>query len=376
MFKPILLFLLVGVLFLSPFGAQAADPPLLSKGPLTIDRTGKFSANYTFSATAGATAVLTITKTTADKAITSGYVTLNYVRTNLPAFPVGGVTVFEKQVTLKASNRLTLSLTGTRGAAITLVVRKTASPTPPTVTLSANPSTINAGAASTLAWTSTNATSITIDNGIGSVALSGTRVVTPNQTTTYTITATGAGGSAGATALVEVKPLPTVQMTCFPHRILPGETAELFWRTWDAETVTIDPGIGIVDPIGDSITLRPETTTTYTITATNSAGTVTTQATVIIGLEGALHVPGHYATIQAAVDAASNGEVVVLADGTYTGAGNRNITAQGKALVVRSATGAQSCIIDGQGGGQGFSSYIPHPKSEREGNFFTTKLLP
>ncbi|HUI84535.1 MAG TPA: alkaline phosphatase family protein [Candidatus Binatia bacterium] len=77
-----------------------------------------------------------------------------------------------------------------------------------TVTLSATPGTINAGQSSTLSWTSTNATSAQIDNGIGSVTLpAGSTTVTPTQTTTYTITATGAGGQqATAQATVTVQP--------------------------------------------------------------------------------------------------------------------------------------------------------------------------
>ena len=66
---------------------------------------------------------------------------------------------------------------------------------PVTVTLSAMPTTINAGQMATLTWTATNATSAMIDNGVGSVDPAGGSVtVTPQQTTTYTITGTGRVG--------------------------------------------------------------------------------------------------------------------------------------------------------------------------------------
>jgi len=82
----------------------------------------------------------------------------------------------------------------------------------PTVTLSANPDSINRGDSSTLSWTSTNATQLTIAPGIGTVNAEGSSAVTPSDSTTYTITANGPGGSANATARVNVSvPPPPVQ---------------------------------------------------------------------------------------------------------------------------------------------------------------------
>jgi peptidoglycan-associated lipoprotein len=97
-------------------------------------------------------------------------------------------------------------------------------PTPePTVTLNASPSTINAGDMVTLSWSSTNATDLDIEPGVGKVAPQGHTPVQPAESTTYTITATGPGGHASATARVTVTPRPAVA----PEKPQPG-LSELF----------------------------------------------------------------------------------------------------------------------------------------------------
>jgi len=70
--------------------------------------------------------------------------------------------------------------------------------------------------------------------------------------------------------------------------------------------------------------------------------------------ETTIHVPGDYPTIQAGIDAAGNGDEVVIADGIYTGAGNKNLDFGGRAITVRSENGAENCIIDCEDDGQGF----------------------
>lgn len=77
----------------------------------------------------------------------------------------------------------------------------------PTATITANPMTIDKGQTTTLSWKTTDATDITIE-GLGSVPTSGVKAVNPTESTTYTLTAKGPGGSIDASVRVTVNPPP------------------------------------------------------------------------------------------------------------------------------------------------------------------------
>jgi len=59
-----------------------------------------------------------------------------------------------------------------------------------------------------------------------------------------------------------------------------------------------------------------------------------------------VHVPGDQPTIQAGIDAAVTGDIVLVAPGTYTGPGNRDISFGGKGITLESESGAELTIID------------------------------
>lgn len=157
---------------------------------------------------------------------------------------------------------------------------KNSQPTP-TITLTATPQSVNQGLSATLAWSATNATSVSIDNGIGTVGLSDSRQITPTNNTTYTATATGAGGTASASVAVTVIPKPTVSVQITPSTVKAGNTATITWTSSNATSVTLDNGIGAVAASG-SRTITPSNTATYTATANGAAGMVTAAATITV----------------------------------------------------------------------------------------------
>jgi hypothetical protein len=118
--------------------------------------------------------------------------------------PVGSLAVGTDTLTAtytpdSASSATFTSATGTN------TVTVTAGSAAPTVTLTANPTSITSGESSILTWSSTNATSCTASSGwSGTKATSGNLSVSPTSTTSYTLTCTGASGSAEASVTLTV----------------------------------------------------------------------------------------------------------------------------------------------------------------------------
>jgi parallel beta-helix repeat protein/predicted outer membrane repeat protein len=74
---------------------------------------------------------------------------------------------------------------------------------------------------------------------------------------------------------------------------------------------------------------------------------------VVPAVAAVVNVPGDQPTIQAGIDAAQAGDTVLVADGTWSGPGNRNIRFYGKAITVVSGGGPGSCTIDCELSGRG-----------------------
>ena len=79
-----------------------------------------------------------------------------------------------------------------------------APPGPPVCKLTAEPAAIDQGNSVTLSWSSQNATDVNIDPTLGKQLSEGSTTASPNESTTYILTATGPGGSSTCTARVTV----------------------------------------------------------------------------------------------------------------------------------------------------------------------------
>ena len=147
------------------------------------------------------------------------------------------VYLLEATIDLIENNSIHIELASRPGSFITVEIKEDVNP--PTVTFSASPASMFVGDSATLAWNTANTDACVIDPGIGPVAVSGSTIVSPTETTPYTITATGLGGTASADVTVTIVNRPP---------------------TADPQTITTDEDIPASitfsgsDPDGDALT--------------------------------------------------------------------------------------------------------------------------
>ncbi len=229
----------------------------------------------------------TITLTITPAVVAAGQTaTLTWSSTNATAVAITPSILSEDQTALALSGSVTIVPTAatTYTAVATGAAGRTATASVTVnilgVTLTATPTKVAAGQSAVLSWTSTNSTSLSIDQGIGSVTgPSGTFTVSPTTATTYTITATN--GTATATSSVTVSTALGVTLKATPANITSGGQSTLSWTSTNANTLSIDNGIGTVTGPSGNHVVSPTQNTTYTITATDATGNVTTAAATV-----------------------------------------------------------------------------------------------
>ncbi|MDA1326073.1 MAG: PKD domain-containing protein, partial [Proteobacteria bacterium] len=220
--------------------------------------------------------------------------TLSWTTTNADSVSINGGAALplDGSITVSPTTNTvyTLSVTGPGGTAIRSVTVGVNQPPPalPTVdSFSTTTPSITAGGSATLSWTTTDAASVSIDNGVGAGLPANSNIsVSPATTTTYTLTATATGGGTANSALtITVNPVspvaPTVDsFTATPDTITSGGSTTLAWTTTGADSVSIDGGASL--PADGSVTMNPTATTTYILSATGGGQTANSTMTVTV----------------------------------------------------------------------------------------------
>jgi phospholipase C len=325
---------------------------------------------------AGGSSTLTVTAANATTVTISGSDKSSYTLTG-----TGGTQVVKPTATTTYTATAT-GASGTTPATATATVTVSATPPPPsnpTVTVSANPTTVTQGSASTLTIAATNATTITVAGSDGftstlSSATGGMVAVTPNPTTvpgtvTYVVTATGAAGTTPATASATVSvtpagpppPKPTVTISANPTTVALGASSTLTITATNATSLSVagSDGTSFTQPAllvtGGTETVTPKVTTTYIATATNVTGTAQVSVTITVN-----QPPAPTVTIAANPNSIAQGgsstlDVVatnaVSVTVTGTDGSSYTLTATGGTKVVSpAATTTYTATADGAGG--------------------------
>jgi hypothetical protein len=214
---------------------------------IVVQRSGECTVTVNASPGAGGTASVTSGGTTGacGRSVTvtaspaSGYSFNNWTLNGSP-------------LSSNASYTFSLSTTEDLVANFTLVVL-------PTVSLGASPSSITVGQSATLTWSSSNAV-VCVGTWVGNqqVATSGTHLVTPSTTTTYTIYCQGASGPFvnAATTVVVTAPAPSIGLVS--PSSFPSSTVD--------QTMTIT---GANFQIGAFLTLTPAVGSPFTSNINN-----------------------------------------------------------------------------------------------------------
>jgi Viral BACON domain len=135
---------------------------------------------------------------------------------------------------------------------------------------------------------------------------------------------------------------------------------------WEVQSesnwLSFSPTSGVSDGETDTVTLTaladdlpPGQHVGMVEISADGAANPTCELQVILNVGRTRLVPDEYNTIQSAVDVSWDGDVVLIADGTYTGDGNKKVGFRSKAITVRSVSGdPENCVIDCGGFGSGF----------------------
>ncbi len=151
-------------------------------------------------------------------------------------------------------------------------LQRTVAPRPRILVFDGRPQLVRAGESVALEWQVQDAEAVEI-TGLGNLPLSGSRVVTPKEATTYVLTARGADGTLVRAELpvrVESVEPRILSFEASPTRLRKGQSIRLRWATEHASHVEIS-GVGPV-PLSGSRTVSPGKSSRYQLVAVNDQG--------------------------------------------------------------------------------------------------------
>jgi RHS repeat-associated protein len=282
-FFPLVVFILFSLI--API-TNASEQTLFGPKKLEIGGFRLHISRHSFSVQNPGDGLLTITKNTPEQVIRAGFLFFNGRFFPLSQFLSGDDVVLDRALSLHSSNRLTVFFGGSPGASITVRIETADSPIPaPVINFSAYPDSILLDESAVLSWETTHADTIDIDQGLGSLPDNGSVTVSPLETITYTLTATGPGGSTSEQTTVKVINTPRVGLVLSDTEIDYGESVTLSWSAEGYDTVFIKDGPVVSEELpADSRLVTPAYTTTYSLSASNADGPIfLTTAVKVLG---------------------------------------------------------------------------------------------
>lgn len=227
------------------------------------------------------------------------------------------------------------------GAVQTALTGSSPSPTLPTIySFASDTTTVAASGPVTFTWSVGNATSLSIN---GTTVTGTSHTFNPTTATDYVLTATNADGSVTSSSIhIAIgSGAPSIaSFTATPSTIVNGQSVTLSWAQSLGTSASIDNGVGDVTGVSSKV-VNPSATTTYRLTVTNTAGTVTRDVTVTLGTLG--DVPPAIASFTASATTISTPGAPVTLSFAVSGAPPEAITindlpVSGSTLVVNPLT--------------------------------------
>jgi uncharacterized cupredoxin-like copper-binding protein len=219
--------------------------------------------------------------------------TLTWTATGATTYTLSGVSgVVTSPLTVTPTGTTTYTLTATNlvGSATATV---TVTVLPGINYFTASPTSVTPGQSSTLNWSVAGATSVTLTGVTGQATQP--VVVTPSATTTYTLTASSASGTATATVTVGVQAgLPQISsFSASTISITAGQPVTFTWSTSGATSTTLS---GVTAGAVSPVTVYPNASGDYQLTATNGVGSVSDNIWITVTAAASLDSGGSVTT--------------------------------------------------------------------------------